>query len=182
MADYSELMRLAEAATNASWLEDILGDVLEIAPIDGEDQAFILAASPAAVFELIAELEQAQAERDALASLLRKFVEGESNEGESHAYRHSYVSDAEVLLARLGGEFKDYSIVPDEALENQSAECRRLRAEVGGLRKASARWAKMDPSFVIEHIRETSRFDADLIEAMLEFAIGAALAKEAQHG
>lgn len=57
MTDYSELKRLAETATNARWHEDDLGDALEFAPLDGEDQAFILAASPAVVFELIDEVE-----------------------------------------------------------------------------------------------------------------------------
>ena len=36
------------------------------------------------------------------------------------------------------------------------------------------RWARMDPVFVVDMIREQSHFDADLIEAMLQFAIDAA--------
>lgn len=51
-----------------------------------------------------------------------------------------------------------------------------VTAERDRLRKAPAGWAKMDPAFVVEHIRETTVFDADMIEAMLEFAIGAAMA------
>lgn len=40
--------------------------------------------------------------------------------------------------------------------------------------KAPAEWAKMDPAFVVENIRQTTVFDADMIEAMLQFAIDAA--------
>lgn len=58
MTDYSELKRLAEAATNARWHEDDLGDLLEFSRLDGEDQAFILAASPSVVFALVAENER----------------------------------------------------------------------------------------------------------------------------
>jgi hypothetical protein len=36
------------------------------------------------------------------------------------------------------------------------------------------KWARMDPVFVISVIREKTSFDADLIEAMLQFAIDAA--------
>lgn len=68
----------------------------------------------------------------------------------------------------------------DKALCAAYAERQKLLAEVEALRKAPAGWAKMDPAFVVEHIRETTVFDADMIEAMLEFAIGAAMAaKEA---
>ena len=68
MSDYQELKRLAEAATNARWHEDDLGDALEFAPLDGEDQAFILAASPAVVFELIAENENLRADLEIFRS------------------------------------------------------------------------------------------------------------------
>lgn len=35
-------------------------------------------------------------------------------------------------------------------------------------------WAKMDPVWVVEYIRDGSKFDADKIEQMLQFAIDAA--------
>jgi len=35
-------------------------------------------------------------------------------------------------------------------------------------------WAKMDPVWVMEYIRDGSKFDADKIEQMLQFAIDAA--------
>ncbi|HCP54556.1 MAG: hypothetical protein CMK72_01220 [Pseudomonadaceae bacterium] len=35
-------------------------------------------------------------------------------------------------------------------------------------------WAKMDASIVVEHIRQTSVFDADMIGAMLDYAISSA--------
>ncbi|MCK3838608.1 MULTISPECIES: hypothetical protein [Pseudomonas] len=39
------------------------------------------------------------------------------------------------------------------------------------------KWARMDPDFVVEFVREQSGFDADLIESMLQFAIEAARLK-----
>ncbi|MBH3440485.1 hypothetical protein [Pseudomonas luteola] len=35
-------------------------------------------------------------------------------------------------------------------------------------------WANLDPSIVVDNIRETTLFDADMIEAMLKFAIESA--------
>lgn len=46
----------------------------------------------------------------------------------------------------------------------------KLRAELER-RAVPESWRRMDASFVIEHIRQTSVFDADLIEQMLEYAI-----------
>lgn len=44
----------------------------------------------------------------------------------------------------------------------------------------NAKWARMDPVFVVDVIREQTNFDADLIEAMLQFAIDAAALVRAQ--
>lgn len=49
-------------------------------------------------------------------------------------------------------------------------------AEQQALRKAPPEWAKMDPVFVVECIRQTTVLDADMVEAMLQFAIDAARA------
>lgn len=81
---------------------------------------------------------------------------------------------AERLKDRADSQRLDECL--SEGIGMLEAERDQLRAEVEGLRKAPAGWAKMDPAFVVEHIRETTVFDADMIEAMLEFAIGAAMA------
>lgn len=36
------------------------------------------------------------------------------------------------------------------------------------------KWAKMDPSWVVEFLEQETKFDVALIERMLQFAIGAA--------
>jgi hypothetical protein len=69
MNDYSELKRLAEAATPGPWAgeHDVYSDgghgerICKMAT--AEDSAFIAAANPAAVLALIAELEQLQGAR-----------------------------------------------------------------------------------------------------------------------
>jgi hypothetical protein len=68
----AEIESAAEAATNKSW-NDTLGDELEFADIDGEDQAFILAASPENVHAIITELRTLRAENEALAKDAERF-------------------------------------------------------------------------------------------------------------
>ncbi|MBX8534554.1 ead/Ea22-like family protein [Pseudomonas cichorii] len=70
-----------------------------------------------------------KAENEALAHLLKRFVDGEHDDVEDQSDRHHYHGEAQALLARMGGDFQEYSLVPYEALW-------RRRTELVGLRKA----------------------------------------------
>jgi cell division protein FtsB len=131
MTDNTELKRLAEAA-NA-----VTGDAsvdITISSEPGPNQAeidavtaFIGAATPAAVLALIAE-------NDALAGLLKRFVDGEHEQDENQAERHMYFTEAQSILALVNGELEAHTIVPDSAIKAIHAERDQLRAEVAGLR------------------------------------------------
>ena len=62
------------------------------------------------------------AERNSLAYLLKRFVDGENDQDENQAERHMYHDEAQTLLAYLGGEVKSHTLVPDEALRAMTAE------------------------------------------------------------
>lgn len=73
-------------------------------------------------------------ERQALAHLLKRFVDGEHDQEENQAERHMYHDEAQNLLAYLGGKVQAFTLVPDEALRgedskpNQSTRQRRSEA------------------------------------------------------
>ncbi len=67
------------------------------------------------------------AERNSLAFLLKRFVDGEHNQDENQAERHAYHDEAKNLLAYLGGEVQGHTLVPDEAMRNMTIENARLR-------------------------------------------------------
>ncbi|EZI28917.1 hypothetical protein [Pseudomonas extremaustralis] len=67
------------------------------------------------------------AERNALAFLLKRFVDGEHDQDENQAERHMYHDEAQTLLAYLGGELHGHTLVPDESLRKQSDESERLQ-------------------------------------------------------
>jgi len=79
-----------------------------------------------------------------------------------------YLNDYAALEAELA-TVKKVAYGNMELLEENA----KLRAELER-RAVPESWRRMDASFVIEHIRQTSVFDADLIEQMLEYAINAA--------
>ena len=58
-------------------------------------------------------------ERNSLAFLLKRFVDGEHDQGENQAERHMYHDEAQTLLAYLGGEVQGHTLVPDEILRKQ---------------------------------------------------------------
>ena len=87
----------------------------------------VLAANPATILALIAENE-------ALAGVLRRFVNGEYEQDENQAERHMYFTEAQSLLALVGGELKGHTIVPDSAIKAIHAERDQLKAEVAGLK------------------------------------------------
>jgi hypothetical protein len=125
MTVYSEQKRLAQAA-NA-----VTGDVgvdITIASKTGPSQsdidavtAFMGVATPAVFLAMITDIE-------ALASLLKRFVDGEHDHDEDQNDRHHYHGEAQTLLSRLGGEFPEYSLVPNEALYAQRQEILSLRS------------------------------------------------------
>ena len=74
------------------------------------------------------------AERNSVAFLLKRFVDGEHDQEENQAERHMYHDEAQNLLAYLGGKVQAFTLVPDEALRgkdskpNQSTRQRRSEA------------------------------------------------------
>lgn len=70
-----------------------------------------------------------QTERNSLAFLLKRFVDGEHDQGENQAERHMYHDEAQTLLAYLGGEVQGHTLVPDEILRKQYEQRTALIAE-----------------------------------------------------
>ncbi|MDF2792294.1 MAG: hypothetical protein K0S85_47 [Pseudomonas orientalis] len=63
-------------------------------------------------------------------------------------------------------------------LPQEQAPVSTLAQSLEQLSQAIApKWARMDPDFVVDFVREQSGFDADLLESMLHFAIDAARLK-----
>lgn len=83
----------------------------------------------AGITQLEAERDAALAEREELRRLLECFVRGESDSDENQSERHMYVTEAQSLLAHMGGEIKAHTLVPDEVLRNQSAEIEAFRKD-----------------------------------------------------
>lgn len=59
------------------------------------------------------------AERNSLAFLLKRFVDGEHDQAENQAERHMYHDEAQTLLAYLSGELHGHTLLPDEALRSE---------------------------------------------------------------
>lgn len=62
------------------------------------------------------------AERNSLAFLLKRFVDGEHDQEENQAERHMYHDEAQAVLLYLGGEVHGHTLVPDEALRVLTVE------------------------------------------------------------
>ena len=98
-------------------------------------------ASMRAIRSLRADCKDLLVERNALASLLKRFVDGEHDQDENQAERHMYHDEAQTLLAYLGGQVQGYTLVPDDALRALTAErdaLRALTAERDALRALTA--------------------------------------------
>lgn len=67
------------------------------------------------------------AERNSLAFLLKRFVNGEHDQDENQAERHMYYTEAQNLLAYLGGDLQGHSLVPDACLQAMSADAEFFR-------------------------------------------------------
>ena len=80
------------------------------------------------------------AERNSLAFLLKRFVDGEHDQGENQAERHMYHEEAQTLLAYLGGEVRGHTLVPDDILRKQYEQRMALIAENEALRKDADRY------------------------------------------
>lgn len=87
--------------------------------------------------------DQLKAENEALANLLRRFVDGEHDQDEDVNERHEYHGEAQSLLMRMGGEFREYSLVPNDALFAQ-------HQQLSALRKAADRytWLRDKQTFI----------------------------------
>lgn len=68
-------------------------------------------------------------ERQALAYLLKRFVDGEHDQDENQAERHMYNDEAQTLLAYLDGEAQGHTLVPNETLGKQYKQRMALTAE-----------------------------------------------------
>ena len=79
-------------------------------------------------------------ERNSLAFLLKRFVDGEHDQSENQSERHMYHDEAEALLAYLGGEVQGHTLVPDDILRKQYEQRMALIAENEALRKDAARY------------------------------------------
>jgi len=73
-----------------------------------------------------------------------------------------------ALAAEKTAHEREISQLQAELQELKSAQMTRL------IYAAPTEWARYDTTWVLEHLRETSRFNVDLIEKMLDFAQGAA--------
>lgn len=67
------------------------------------------------------------AERNSLAFLLKRFVDGEHDQDENQAERHMYYDEAQTLLVYLGGELHGHTLVPDVCLQAMSADAESFR-------------------------------------------------------
>ncbi|MCM8742391.1 hypothetical protein [Pseudomonas koreensis] len=84
--------------------------------------------------DLLDDAIRLEAERDALKSLLHKFVDGEQDVDENQAERHMYFTDAQSLLAMIDGEIEEHTIVPDSALKAMHDERNQLKTENAGFK------------------------------------------------
>ncbi|QQE90460.1 hypothetical protein [Azotobacter chroococcum] len=100
--------------------------------------------------EKLQVVQELQAEREALASLLRRFVENEHNAAEDVNERHWYFTEAETLLAKIGGKYPDYALVPEEKLYALKDELERVRADAELLRKHLAECADSLESEILD--------------------------------
>ena len=157
MTDYTELKRLAEACGDLNWraiqenwceraIRDDHGYIATMrtksakhpgpCPAREAKAKFLCAVTPAAVLALIAENE-------ALAVLLKRFVDGEHDHEENQAERHMYFTEAQSLLALVDGELEAHTIVPDSAIKAIHAERDQLKAENVALLSALKGMASM---------------------------------------
>jgi hypothetical protein len=175
--DIQKLKALAEAATQGEWTcgerpdgrfwhigcgNQAIGAAHsaskkhnpEYAAMFEANAKYIAAANPAAVLELIAEIERSRteiaghiaahirnysefaeqrdrlkAEKEAVCALLKLFVDSEHDQDEDQNERHHYHGEAELLLSKLGGEYADYALVPEQALSAQTQKIEALRKE-----------------------------------------------------
>ena len=116
MTDYTDLQKAAAYAAE---------DTIKFADEDEEMRAhqhFHEEIDPETVLALIAE-------KDAMAGLLKRFVDGEHEQDENQAERHMYFTEAQSLLALVSGELEAHTIVPDSAIKAIHAERDQLKAE-----------------------------------------------------
>ena len=190
MSDYSELKRLAEAATPTPWER---GDGNEVMVSEEGDEAywsweqagpaqihgsgeqpvrdadFIAAANPAAVLALIAENDRLKTlrsttERD-LAQELEVWRHGPS------CWTCGDTGDVHDMV----GEWRGQCDCNAAKVIDVASERDQIKAENEALRRGiDPKWASMDQTFVIEFLRHRSVFDAENIDRMIQFAVESA--------
>lgn len=127
MTDLLELKRLARARAAAGWktmdgmlISDLLALIADIERLD-ED------ASMRAIRSLRGDCKNLLVERNYLAFLLKRFVDGEHDQDENQAERHMYHDEAQTLLSYLGGDVQGHTLVPDASLHAMSADAELFR-------------------------------------------------------
>ena len=125
-------------------------------------------ATPSAVLALIAE-------KDAMAGLLKRFVDGEHEQDENQAERHMYFTEAQSLLALVNGELEAHTIVPDSAIKALNAERDQLKDEIEALRQDAERYRRMRSAAPKQADVLADEFDAEF-----DLQLDAALGKEVQ--
>lgn len=171
--DWSELKRLAEAAQPTfgsfdpsedefDFMSAITPDVILALIAENEqlredhDKQWRLAQSGIQNTEaVLAENAKLRAESEALSSLLRRFVENEHNPDEDQNERHWYHGEAETLLAKIGGKYQGYALVPEEALQKMVSERDQLRADVEQLKSHRTDWQAKCLKRGFEYVRES---------------------------
>ena len=95
-----------------------------VAPGMGDVQLMV-----AQIRRLTASGKNLLVERQSLAHLLKRFVDGEHDQGENQSERHIYHDEAEALLAYLGGEVQGHTLVPDHLLRAEHEKKEALLAD-----------------------------------------------------
>lgn len=114
------------------------------------------------------------AERNSLAFLLKRFVDGEHDQDENQAERHMYHDEAKNLLAYLGRELHGHTLVPDEALRRLKAENERLQTltqtEIDKARESAKEvmGALMTPHTLERERNQLRAFAVEMVNASFE--------------
>jgi hypothetical protein len=66
--------------------------------------------------------------------------------------------------------------VPEESFKEMIGYIAQLAVLIN---RTEAKWARMDTSWLVDFVKNETKFDADLVERMLEFAVDAAKATQA---
>lgn len=122
---YDHMKSVRETYGYESWTEVLT--VAERLKAEVSGLAEIKVYATISLRERCAERLQIKAEKEAACALLKRFVDGEHDQEEDQAERYHYHCEAQLLLAKIGGEYSDYALVPEHALKAQADEIQLLR-------------------------------------------------------